>query len=306
MIAAGYFTTLFLVADKMFSFFRALQHNTPVDIDHVIKKFERLSLWYYRTTLFMCFVYGLDNTIKDSNCALKDVVEEGWTLVCGTQLPELFPVRLGGFLKVCLKTIDWFTLMWMFPSALAIPAFGLGSIDMIVGRVRHLKRMLARVKFQGETNVELARSQLRNCIKYFIEIKSLVNNMNSSVSLLFLPQYTVMSTILALLEYQMIVQFSAATVIRFAGWVLMEIMICIKGQTLLDESLDLAQCVYDMEWYEMPRELRSMYKIFHMSVQKPLHFQAKPFTSLDTKFLMNVLKSSYSLMMFFRTWSDEI
>lgn len=38
----------------------------------------------------------------------------------------------------------------------------------------------------------------------------------------------------------------------------------------------------------MPSEVRSMFKIFHMAVQKPIRFRAKPFEALDSKFLMNV------------------
>ncbi|XP_044757085.1 uncharacterized protein LOC123315455 [Coccinella septempunctata] len=297
---------LLLIGNRMLGFFQKLQRNKPDSMDDVVRKFEKFSATYYKTAFFMCLVYGLDNTFKESNCALKDMIDGNSTLICGSQIPMLFPMGLSHSVPSFVKILNWFVLMYYFPSCLTVPALGLGSIELIVARIKHLKKMLKRFSFEEEINVALAKSHMRNCIIYFLDIKSLAAEMNNSVSLLFLPQYTVMSTILALLEYQMIVEFNAATVIRFTGWAFMEFMICMKCQTLLNESLDLAECVYDIEWYNMPQEVRSMYKIFHLAAQKPIHFQAKPFVPLDTKFLMNVMKSSYSLMMFFRTWSDEI
>lgn len=171
MLAASYLAIFLITGNKILNFLKTLKYSEPENNEDVNTKVENFSVSYYKLMFLMCFVYGLDNTFKNSNCAFCETVKKNSTLVCGSQLPMLFPMHLSRFVQIYLKVVNWFVLMFYFPSALTVPAFGLGSMDILVNRIRFLKRKLRLIRFGKENNTILVRSQLRNCINYYIHIK---------------------------------------------------------------------------------------------------------------------------------------
>ncbi|KAL3276988.1 hypothetical protein HHI36_012348 [Cryptolaemus montrouzieri] len=128
--------------------------------------------------------------------------------------------------------------------------------------------------------------------------------MNDSVGYIFISQYSFMTIMLALFEYQLIKTGNIVLLMRFSGWLLMQIAICSSGQYLINESLQIRDAVYNMPWYDMPSELRRTFEVFLASVQKPMSLVAKPIVVLNNEYLLSVVKSSYSIMMFLQTWSS--
>ncbi|XP_045479795.1 uncharacterized protein LOC123684545 [Harmonia axyridis] len=128
--------------------------------------------------------------------------------------------------------------------------------------------------------------------------------MNNSMGWCYIWQYSLISGIIALIEYEMIVSSNVTYFFQLSIWLVGEFMLCSSGQSLENEREAMAISLYMTPWHRLPIKLRSTFCIFLAKMQMPLHLEAKPVLYLNYDFLMKVLKASYTLLMFLQNKSQ--
>ncbi|KAK9887125.1 hypothetical protein WA026_020572 [Henosepilachna vigintioctopunctata] len=138
----------------------------PDNIEKIDKRQERsLDIWYY-TIKASCFVYILHNYIRSVNCDLRGITGDK-RFICGLLLPTWFPIEMDYFPVKQLLLLYNVVSMWIF-----VPALGLGppmvitSVELIVVRMKCLKKHIRKLKFGQKSHTDDVKQQFLWCIRY--------------------------------------------------------------------------------------------------------------------------------------------
>ncbi|XP_044762232.1 odorant receptor 42b-like isoform X2 [Coccinella septempunctata] len=110
---------------------------------------------------------------------------------------------------------------------------------------------------------------------------------------------------LSITEYDVYFNHSVDGFILLVIWFIPAILFCECGDLLSDEYAKLKWAVYGMNWYDMPPEVRKTFIIFLGSVQKPIHLTAPPMFQFNRETFLQIMKGSYSFLMYLRGFVDK-
>ncbi|XP_068901819.1 odorant receptor 43a-like [Tenebrio molitor] len=149
-----------------------------------------------------------------------------------------------------------------------------GFLMHITNQLKHLRRFIVELKFPEEKLLE----KLHFCVKYHTAIITYSENTNEAFSRMMMLHLTLTSLVISALCFEILIVDNFFDSLRFSlhllGWLILLLLICYYGQTLIDESVAVAEDIYSVPWYLAPVRVQRHIYIILMRTQKPLTLNA--------------------------------
>ncbi|XP_044753819.1 uncharacterized protein LOC123313145 [Coccinella septempunctata] len=284
----------FIVFLKSLSEMRKEQLRNYETVVHYTDKLA--STVYYSTALVTC-AGVLESFVKQSYCNEKEFLNEKH-YVCGCLLPLWFPfeINIPHFQPLCALYVFGFYLA-QIPAMASSVSLYLGSVEFILLKIEKLKEELKKVDFEN-SNKEKVNTQFMFCVKYYMEISSLVQEMNDCVGYIFAPTHNANNNLMiGILGYLAMKLTSIPNVLQLIIWIFVQWISCYSGQKLENASSSLRNEVNELPWYDMDTSLARIYKIFHSCVDSTFHMKIQPIMYMNMNNFSSILKGAYSFFM---------
>ncbi|XP_071051070.1 odorant receptor 4-like [Onthophagus taurus] len=220
--------------------------------------------------------------------------------VCGMIAPTWLPFESDSN-KFLIRLIEINSFTPGIGAACSIVIFLLGSSEMIVVRIKHLKKML-REAVQNKMGCD---EKLKECVRYHIHIIWLCERFNACFKKYYFLYFLQNSPLISIIGFNFIIDPSIPTILNFFGWFLGLFFTCTVGQRLIDESTSIANEVYSTNWYEMDVSLQKTIQLIILRANRPLRHTAWLYGVSSHLTFTQILKSSYSLVALLNTMYNK-
>lgn len=153
--------------------------------------------------------------------------------------------------------------------------------------------------------------RLRTCIVKHQAILASVVNIEMCFTYPILSQFTVSIVLLCFSAYNISITeldnvfWYAFVLVCLLGQVLQIFIYCLQGHYLSDESLEIADTVYETPWYISSVSLRRSLLIIMIRASKPSILTAGGFTTLSLACFISIVKVSYSFLSVLQQVDDK-
>ncbi|XP_045479051.1 uncharacterized protein LOC123684015 [Harmonia axyridis] len=275
-------------------------YGVPKNFTRLVRKLENESGKIYSSIIYGYLAFTVMNLKIYQECSkMKNEEEDTRLYFCGVYSRTWYPIPLDFVpVKHILLVLQVMELFYFIPKASTAIVIFHGSVVLIEERINDLKRFIRRTKVT-ESNADEVKNRLLFAVKNYAEIDDAVKNMNSTLGLIFSPlQHAILLGLLVFLEFRIILERNMESIPLLIFWSSFQCLICWRGQCLENASSSLQREVYEFPWYNLHPSSRSLFKIFYRHVQLTLKLRSPPFITLNMRYYYEVMKGSYSFLMF--------
>ncbi|KAK9882179.1 hypothetical protein WA026_019693 [Henosepilachna vigintioctopunctata] len=239
------------------------QKSQSLELFHKLNK-QALVVWIAITLLVILYI--IHSYLANSHCIGREItIDERF--VCGLIVPAWFPFETNtkiGHLTLFL----WYTGFCVFsvPLGSSVSIIIVGFSMFMSAKMKEFRRDIEKI---DEVKSQDFRKKFRMFVENYGEIIGCMNDLNNTLGYLLAPKYVFVNIAIALMGYN----------------------------TLIHEML--TQSFYDIPWYELDPDMERNYRILFAWMQTPINVTAQPLSVLNNEFFLNMMRGTYSLMMFF-------
>nr|WJJ63320.1 odorant receptor 20 [Pachyrhinus yasumatsui] len=243
------------------------------------------------------FVYMLMPQLSVNKCYDKrssKMINDG--VPCGLVVRSRFPFKFDYspmFEIVFINQIYTCTIVSIV--VLVLTMLLCGFLMHIVNQLSNLKSFIAEL---NKCPKEKIWNKLIFIIRYHIDIIKYSQDTAKAFSTMLLFYITLTSVVLSVLCFEIIMVDAFEDSVRFSlhlvGWLVILLSICYNGQLLIDESIEIADDIYSIQWFDFSAELQEKIEMIIMRSQKPLVMSAAGMGIVSLPAFLKVLSSAYS------------
>ncbi|KAF7274160.1 hypothetical protein GWI33_013166 [Rhynchophorus ferrugineus] len=188
-----------------------------------------------------------------------------------------------------------------------------GLLMHVIAQLKHCGKTFEQV-FNSteyhENKEQIIKQKFQWCVRYHQVILSYSERIFNVFSTMLIIYVTITSFTLAVISYQIAssktnVQDRLRYAMLLIGWLLLFSFICFYGQKIKDESMNIADAVYNSNYFEHNTALRRDIILVIARAQKPLTLKAKYMGTISLVRFVSVLKTAYSFFTLLLTVADE-
>ncbi|KAJ3644225.1 hypothetical protein Zmor_026895 [Zophobas morio] len=266
----------------------------PPNFDQEDETLNFVSTLFFAYLCFSVFIYQLIKFRRKEECEEKnrnDDLNEN----CGFVTPIWTPFStknhvvyylLQAYVVVCVQLL-------LKPSAL-VTFTGFELTTHLILRIKQLNQMIHKIFVN--TNYEIARRRLNNCLVYHADLIRMAKALDECFSSSMFMFTCITAIVIACIEKQFIEGDHFCAVVQFCGWTIILVLACWSGQILMDASESISVSIWFSKWYEADTRLQKDILLMLKKSQEQFALTAGPFSSLSFQLLVSALKMSYSLL----------
>ncbi|XP_050315963.1 odorant receptor 67c-like [Anthonomus grandis grandis] len=269
--------------------------GTPPDYGKIVKRGNFISLICLLYTipgmLWYCFVsYMQVPECKELN------VQKHLNEPCGMVNPTWLPIKdVSGTSFIVCYLFQVIGIFVYLPSAFAICIIPWEAVEVIVARINHLKGIFKEA-FESD-DIEYSRKKLGYCISYHQDILTMSKELSELVRITIGSTFLTAAIVIGSLGSQLLRESTPKAISFVMGYISATFFVCHAGQRLIDESLNLANFVYDSRWYEVSPKLRKELVFVLTRCQKAMCLAASAYMGSAGYVLFCIMiKTSYSYL----------
>ncbi|XP_063907401.1 odorant receptor 4-like [Zophobas morio] len=185
---------------------------------------------------------------------------------------------LQAYVVVCVQLL-------LKPSAL-VTFTGFELTTHLILRIKQLNQMIHKIFVN--TNYEIARRRLNNCLVYHADLIRMAKALDECFSSSMFMFTCITAIVIACIEKQFIEGDHFCAVVQFCGWTIILVLACWSGQILMDASESISVSIWFSKWYEADTRLQKDILLMLKKSQEQFALTAGPFSSLSFQLLVSM------------------
>nr|QUP79573.1 odorant receptor 13 [Monochamus saltuarius] len=287
-----------ILYDKWSQFFIDVENcsrfGIPKDVKDLRKTLNLYSVLYALYTVVGVGIYGVIASAETSHCK-KFNEEHGLNEICGTFTPVVLPFDGNSTL---IRSVVFGVQVFLAMPTLASPAvvcFLLyEGVETLISHITLLKQNFIGV-FETTSNAE-RKNRLRLCVYFHDNILSLCERLSTlgkhSSGFLCMACAIVFGCIGNLI----VKSKPIAGICYLMGYIAALFLLCHGGQRILDETLSVADVLYDSGWYDGDVLIMRDICFILARSQRPATLGALPLGVMNYPLFLMIMKTSYSYL----------
>ncbi|XP_018579026.2 odorant receptor 13a-like [Anoplophora glabripennis] len=299
--AFGFITnavTFLILYEKWSQFFIDVEDcnrfEIPEGIEERKKKLNLYSLLYALYAICGVLIYGVIASSETSYCKRMNE-EHGLSETCGMFTPIVLPFDGSNvYIRSIIFGIQMLLGMFTLPSTALISFLLYEGVETLILHITQLKKSFIEV-FDVASNAE-RKKRLRFCVYYHINILSLCQRLST------LGKYTsgflcmACALVFGCIGNLILKSKPIAGISYLLEYVFALFLLCHGGQRLLDETLSVADVIYDTKWYDGDVQIMRDIRFILARSQIPVMIGALPLGCMNYALFLMIMKTSYSYL----------
>ncbi|ENN73835.1 hypothetical protein HUJ04_009981 [Dendroctonus ponderosae] len=268
------------------------------EVDEKANLFSKIFMFY---GILGNFVYMLMPQLSIDKChnnRTAKMIDDG--VPCGLVVRSVFPFKFD--YKPVFEIIfvhQIYTCTMVSIVVLALTMLLCGFLMHIVNQLKNLREFIAKLRHCPQ---DKPGERLFFIIQYHIDVIEYSQNTAKAFSTMLLFYITLTSLVLSVLCFEVIMVDAFEDSVRFAlhlvGWLAILLSVCYNGQLMIDESVEVANDIYSLNWFNFPVGIQKKIQMIIMRSQKPLILDAAGMGLVSLPAFLKVLSSAYSFFTF--------
>ncbi|KAL3275305.1 hypothetical protein HHI36_020072 [Cryptolaemus montrouzieri] len=196
------------------------------------RSFNKFCVAFMISTSILTVLFSGFHHYDNSFCSGRDILKDK-RFVCGLSAPAWFPMEIhDGMLKNILTFMSFFYLVFCEPPSTMLM---LGDIELT--RLIQIKMMDLRCQMDQTEDVksEQFKEKFKVFVAYYTEILGCINDLNNTMGYCMIPLFSLATTTLALLEFNVLISGNYIDMLVMMVAVLVEVGFTTIGENLENE-----------------------------------------------------------------------
>ncbi|KAH0822523.1 hypothetical protein GEV33_000268 [Tenebrio molitor] len=282
--------------EKTSSLFRYLSHfeefSKPDNFDERCRRLDLYSNLYSKYCIVGMTTYFIIKQLEVPDCERINR-EKGLKEMCGFFISMWIPFNTEIFpTKWILLALQTFGIFSIIKGGASVTFTAFEVAEYIVLKIKHLKRLSSEAF--DDPREEVMRARVNHCVKYHHHIISICELFNSRYKNSNGCYVLMVGIIIAGLANQYMKEKNIGVLLHLGGWMLSFFLSCHAGQSLLSQSLEVADAVLASRWYQAPVDLQKDLVLVMVRAQQPLSLHAMPIGIMSYDLFVAVSTEEYS------------
>ncbi|XP_076253282.1 odorant receptor 4-like isoform X2 [Rhynchophorus ferrugineus] len=169
---------------------------------------------------------------------------------------------------------------------------------LLMHTVNQLNNLRAYIRKLQECQMDKLLERLIYIIRFHIDIIKYSKEIADAFSTMLLFYITLTSLVLSVLCFEIIMVDAFEDSVRFSlhlvGWLVILFSVCYNGQLLIDESLEVANDIYSIQWFNFSVDMQQKVQMIMLRSQKPLSMSAANMGIVSLQAFLKVMSTAYS------------
>ncbi|KAF7282579.1 hypothetical protein GWI33_002301 [Rhynchophorus ferrugineus] len=261
-----------------------------IEVDNRANLFCKVFMFY---GIMGNFVYMLMPQLSVQKCKASMVENK---MPCGLVVRSQFPFKLDHspiYEIVFVHQIYTCTMVSIVVLSLTMLLCGL-----LMHTVNQLNNLRAYIRKLQECQMDKLLERLIYIIRFHIDIIKYSKEIADAFSTMLLFYITLTSLVLSVLCFEIIMVDAFEDSVRFSlhlvGWLVILFSVCYNGQLLIDESLEVANDIYSIQWFNFSVDMQQKVQMIMLRSQKPLSMSAANMGIVSLQAFLKVMSTAYS------------
>ncbi|XP_023017287.2 odorant receptor 4-like [Leptinotarsa decemlineata] len=266
----------------------------PANFDKVKSQCIFLSKLYTIYCIIGTIVYTCISVLESSCEDPNEGIER--KSICGTISPIWLPVEnVSTATRNLILLIQYILGNYMVIPPAIITFLVFETTELLICHIGFLKEnILESLQCEKE---ELESNRLRFCITYHNHILRMANQLNYVVKFNVGHMSLICAMVFGCLGNQIFKTKPVGAAIFLFGYIVSLFLLCYAGQRITNESLSVAEVIYQSKWYEANTQMKKSILFSLARCQIPLTLDAWPLGNFCFPLFMMIVKTSYSYLM---------
>ncbi|XP_072383808.1 odorant receptor Or2-like [Diabrotica undecimpunctata] len=216
--------------------------------------------------------------------------------LCGTLTQIWLPI--GKVSSLTIKMIFFFQLLvciWACVGAGNMFFVSFESSEFLVCHINYLKRKIMKIFESDSENTR--KKELAFCVRYHNWIIELGNDLNYLIKMTLGHMSLTAAVVMGMIANQIVQKYKPLGAgIYLGGYVIAIFWLSHAGQRVTDESLSIADAVFESDWYKSSKQMRKDLAFIIKRSHEPLRINALPLGTFNYALFITMLKASYSYL----------